>query len=123
MLPLVGLTQMQRQGAAEPCPRQGWTGLGKTLQGCSIAERGCASKVGEAFAPERGDWDTQGGSQDGGGGMGRVRGHGRGGGARVLSLYWPPSHLPTESLPLPISCSWQGPRGGWGWVEMDAQRP
>ena len=70
LLPLVGLAQMQRQGAAEPCPRQGMDWPGKTLQGHSISERGCASKVGEAFAPELGDWETQGGSQGWGVGVG-----------------------------------------------------
>ena len=80
LLPLVGLAQMQRQGAAEPCPRQGMDWPGKTQQGHSISERGCASKVGEAFAPELGDWETQGGSQGWGVGVG----NGGGWGARVL---------------------------------------
>lgn len=68
--PSWGLPRCRDRVQQSPVPGRGWTGLGKTLQGCSIAERGCASKVGEAFAPERGDWDTQGGSQGQGWGDG-----------------------------------------------------
>ena len=93
LLPLVGLAQMQRQGAAEPCPRQGMDWPGKTLQGHSISERGCASKVGEAFAPELGDWETQGGSQGWGGGGGEWRRVGGQGPLDAHSTGLPPTPL------------------------------
>lgn len=111
LLPLVGLTQALRQGAAGALSQAGemdWPG--KTLQGCSIAEKSCASKVGRLL--QNVETGTQGGSQGRGWGMGESEGAWGGEGQGPLTLLASPPH---EGIH-PISCSWQGPRGGWaGW--------
>lgn len=99
------------QGQQSPVPGRGWTGQGKTLQGLFISERGCVSKVGTAFDPDLGDWETPGGSEGP-----RVRGGQFPIGA--LSPGLPPSPC-REPAPSPPHAHCRDPRGGglgWGWV-------